>query len=169
MSKTLDLLSDDISEAATKYLKFFDCEIVENIPYSCKLSEENDLEGYSQLSNFLNGSQAFPEMVMVMLEHFAQGMPSDEFEKLRWSTKEVQQKISLMFYPEEALMLWGIYEGEKWVDRSLRVAGDPGFNNKMYDKNGNLRLKNIFVHANHQYIYHCTLDVLTFLSGRAPQ
>lgn len=162
----MDLLSPDICEAATKYLKFFDCEIVEEIPYSCKLNEEGDLEGYSRLSNFLAGSQAFPEMVVVMFEHFSKGMPVDEFEKLRWSTKEIQQKISLMFYPEEALMLWGIYEGEKWVDRSLRVAGDPGFNGKMYDKNGNLRLKNIFVHANHQYIYHCTLDVLTFLRGR---
>ena len=169
MSKTLDLLFPDICETATKYLKFFDCEIVEEVPYMCKLSEEGDLENYSHLSNFINGSQMFPEMLFVILEHFSSGMPTDDFEKLRWATKEIQQKVSLTFYPEEALMLWGIYEGEKWVDRSLRVAMDPGFNNKMYDKGGNLRLKNIFVHANHQYIYHCTLDVLAFLSGRSPQ
>lgn len=160
------LLSHEIGEAAKKYLELIECEIVDGAPYSCKLLKTGDLDTYSSLSNFMAGCQTFPEMVFVILEHFSQELPLDEFEKLRWSTKEIQQKVSLMFYPEYELMLWGINEGGKWVDRSLRVAADPLFNNKMYDKTGNLRLKNVFVHANHQYIYHCTLDVLTFLNSR---
>ena len=158
------LLSPEIGEAATKYLKFFECEIVDGVPYSVKLSTTGDVDTYAALSNFIAGSQAFPEMIFVMMEHFSGEIPVDEFEKLRWSTKEIQQKVSLMFYPDYELMLWGINEGGKWVDRSLRVVSDPLFNNKMYDQSGNLRLKNVFVHANHQYIYHCTLDVLEFLN-----
>ena len=158
------LLSSDISVEASKYLKFFECEIVDGSPYSCKILRSGDVDTYSKISNFIAGCQTFPEMIFVILDHFSKNMPNDDFGKLRWSTKEIQQKISLMFYPEYELMLWGINEGSKWVDRSLRVAADPLFNGKMYDSTGNLRLKNVFVHANHQYIYHCTLDVLTFLN-----
>ena len=165
MSKTMSLLSADTTDSAVKYLKFFECELVDGIPSLCKLSQSDDIQNYSNISNFLNGTQAFPEMVFVILEHFSEPMPADQFERLRWSTKEIQQKVSLMFYPENELMAWGVNEGEKWVDRSLRVANDPLFNNKMYDIHGNLRLKNILVHANHQYIYNCTLDVLLFLSN----
>lgn len=165
MSKTMSLLSADITESATKYLKFFECDLVDGVPSVCKLSELGDLQNYTNISNFLNGSQAFPEMVFVILEHFAGEMPEDSFERLRWSTREIQQKVSLMFYGEDELRFWGISEGEKWVDRSLRVANDPLFNGKMFDSSGNLRLKNVFVHANHQYIYNCTLDVLLFLNN----
>lgn len=161
----MSLLSADTTDSAAKYLNFFECELVDGIPTHCKLSESDDIQNYTNISNFLNGSQAFPEMIFVILEHFSGPMPTDSYERLRWSTKEIQQKVSLMFYPEEELRLWGINEGEKWVDRSLRVANDPLFNSKMFDSNGNLRLKNILVHANHQYIYNCVLDLLLFLDN----
>lgn len=162
----MDLLSSDISDEAKKYLELFECEIIDGAAFSCEISKTKDLDRYTALQNFIDGSQAFPEMVFVILEHFSEPMPNDDFEKLRWATKEIQQKISLMYYDEANLMDWGVNEGRKWVDRSLRVSADPSFNQKMFDSLGNLRLKNIFVHANHQYIYNCALDVLGFLNRR---
>lgn len=163
----MDLLSPDISDTAYRYLQFFECDVSEGVPF-CLIKETKELEDYARLVNFMTGTQSNPDIVFVILQHLSDGMPEDDFDRLRWSTREIQQKVSLLFYPENELMAWGINEGEKWVDRSLRVSSDPAFNGKMFDSQGNLRLKNVFVHANHQYIYHCTLDVLAFLNGIAP-
>jgi hypothetical protein len=160
----MDFIAPRISGAAQRFLNIMECEIVDGVPNVCTVSYETaDNTGYIALSTFISGSQATPELIFVMLEHFSGRVPDDEFEQLRWGTREIQQKASRLLYPEDKLMMWGVTEGEKWVDRSLRVVSDPNFNQKMFDKNGNLRLKNVFVHANYQYIYHCTLDVLEFL------
>ena len=165
MSKVLELLNDNTPVSARKYIVMFDCEMDGKTPLSCSVvPNDSMLEDYNRLANFVNGSQGTPELIFFIIDHFAYGMPEDEFEKLRWATREIQQKASRAFFPEPQLMAWGIGEGEKWVDRSLRVLNDPLFNKKMIDKTGNFRLKNIFVQANYQYIYHCTLDVLTFLN-----
>lgn len=164
----MDLLSDDMMASAKEAMKFFECEITNGCTHSCKLIESDDAEKYVKIFNFVNGAQMPIDMAFCIFEYFSHKMPEDELERLRWSTKEIQRKISMDFFPENELMAWGVNEGERWVDRSLRVTGDPEFNHQMHDKNGNLRLKNIFVHANHQYIYHCVLDVLEFLKTFKP-
>lgn len=161
----MDFMIPEIQETASRFLNMMECDVVDGIPESCKVLNTNDDVGYIELSTFIDGSQASPELIYILIDHFSIGMPEDDFERLRWATREIQQKASRILFPEERLMEWGAFDGEKWVDRSLRVAFDPAFNQKMYDKNGNLRLKNVFVHANYQYIYNSTLDVLEFLRG----
>lgn len=168
MTKVMDFVAPKISDAAQRFLNMMECEIVDGAPTSCSISDPTfDDDAYVALSTFIDGSQATPELIFVMLDHFSGQVPEDEFGQLRWATREIQQKASRTLFPEDKLMLWGVTAGEKWVDRSLRVVGDPSFNQKMFDKSGNLKLKNIFVHANYQYIYHCTLDVLEFLHNNA--
>lgn len=163
MSKVLELLSPSIANDATEYLRYFQCSFDDmGREYECSLVP-SDEKAYRDLAIFIDGGQASPELVCAMLLYLSEGIPDDEFARLRWATRELQQHLSRKFWPEDDLMRWGISDGEKWVDRSLRVVNDVSFNQKMYDRNGDLRLKNIFVHANYQYIYHCSVDILTFL------
>ena len=165
MSKILELISDDIPAMATKFVCLIECDIEQEggIPRNSVLKKE-DSDLYDAFSRFIAGSQASLDLITYILLHLSEPFPEDSFLLLKWVTKDIQQRASLAFYPPEKLLEWAISDGEKWVDRSLRVVDDPGFNQRMVDEYGYLRMKKIIVHANHQYIYHCTLDILAFLN-----